>query len=124
MHDWWLGLIASAFGKIAYIDEGLILYRQHGGNDVGAQIFNFSYLLKRFNFKSIQNAKKSVNQTIKQAQVLQQEKGCILSQSYNEINDAYSNINAYNKINRILILFKYKLFKKGIIRNVVLLYVI
>lgn len=33
MHDWWLGLIASAFNrKIFYIDQPLLLYRRHGGN--------------------------------------------------------------------------------------------
>lgn len=33
MHDWWLGLIASAFNnKVFYIDQPLLLYRRHGGN--------------------------------------------------------------------------------------------
>lgn len=36
MHDWWMGLLASCFGKIAYIDKPLTLYRQHGGNQLGA----------------------------------------------------------------------------------------
>jgi glycosyltransferase involved in cell wall biosynthesis len=32
MHDWWLGLIAEAFGQVAFIDETLMMYRRHGGN--------------------------------------------------------------------------------------------
>lgn len=36
MHDWWCALIAAAFGRIAVINEPLVLYRQHGGNQVGA----------------------------------------------------------------------------------------
>ena len=32
MHDWWLGLIAEAFGRVAFIDEPLVLYRRHGRN--------------------------------------------------------------------------------------------
>ena len=36
-HDWWLGLVASAVGKIGFIREPLVLYRQHTCNDVGAQ---------------------------------------------------------------------------------------
>ena len=36
MHDWWCALIASAFGRIAFLPESLILYRQHGSNQVGA----------------------------------------------------------------------------------------
>lgn len=37
MHDWWVMLIASAIGKIAYLDESLALYRQHGTNTLGAK---------------------------------------------------------------------------------------
>lgn len=37
MHDWWLALVAAAFGKIGHIAEPTILYRQHGANDTGAK---------------------------------------------------------------------------------------
>lgn len=36
MHDGWMGLIASAFGKIKYIDEPTMKYRQHEGNVQGS----------------------------------------------------------------------------------------
>ena len=36
MHDWWCALIASAFGRISFLPESLILYRQHSDNQVGA----------------------------------------------------------------------------------------
>jgi glycosyltransferase involved in cell wall biosynthesis len=34
-HDHWAFFIASVFGSIAYIDEALVCYRQHGSNFVG-----------------------------------------------------------------------------------------
>jgi len=37
MHDWWLGLIALAFGRACYIDVPLLDYRQHDSNTVGAR---------------------------------------------------------------------------------------
>ena len=37
MHDWWLALTASAFGKVAYIEEPTIRYRQHDANTIGAR---------------------------------------------------------------------------------------
>lgn len=37
IHDWWIALCAMTFGKIVYIDRPTMLYRQHGGNVVGAR---------------------------------------------------------------------------------------
>ena len=37
MHDWWLGVVAARFGRAVYLDESTMLYRQHGGNSVGAK---------------------------------------------------------------------------------------
>lgn len=36
MHDWWGALLAAEFGRIAFLEEPLILYRQHDKNNVGA----------------------------------------------------------------------------------------
>ena len=47
MHDYWLGLVAAAFGKIAYLNKSTILYRQHGLNDLGARKYDWRYILKR-----------------------------------------------------------------------------
>lgn len=35
VHDYWIGLIVSLNGKIGYIKEKYIKYRQHGNNQVG-----------------------------------------------------------------------------------------
>lgn len=35
IHDYWIGLILSLNGKLAYMDEKYIKYRQHGNNQVG-----------------------------------------------------------------------------------------
>ncbi len=36
MHDAWMALTASAFGRIDFIPKATVLYRQHGANRVGA----------------------------------------------------------------------------------------
>lgn len=36
MHDHWLALVAATMGRIHYVDESTILYRQHGNNAIGA----------------------------------------------------------------------------------------
>lgn len=38
MHDWWLYLTATCFGKVYYDQEAHIRYRQHGGNTSGAML--------------------------------------------------------------------------------------
>lgn len=36
MHDYWIALVASSFGRIDYINESLIQYRQHTKNQIGS----------------------------------------------------------------------------------------
>ena len=49
MHDWWIALIAAAFGKIVFLNESTILYRQHSNNEVGAKNVNdFSFIMNSF----------------------------------------------------------------------------
>ena len=37
IHDSWIMLVVSLLGKVVYLDESYILYRQHGDNQVGAK---------------------------------------------------------------------------------------
>lgn len=37
MHDWYLALVAAAFGRLVYIDRPTQLYRQHHNNVLGAR---------------------------------------------------------------------------------------
>lgn len=37
MHDWWISLVASAFGRRVYLQEALVDYRQHDNNTIGAK---------------------------------------------------------------------------------------
>jgi glycosyltransferase involved in cell wall biosynthesis len=37
MHDWWLSLVASKFGRLIFLPQALVNYRQHGRNTLGAR---------------------------------------------------------------------------------------
>jgi rhamnosyltransferase len=39
MHDWWLTLCAGYFGRLAFLPENLVKYRQHDDNTIGAKSF-------------------------------------------------------------------------------------
>lgn len=45
MHDWWLALVASAFGNLALLPDKLVRYRQHRMNQVGAFQYSAKNLL-------------------------------------------------------------------------------
>ncbi len=47
MHDWWLGLVASAFGHIASRPIPTVRYRQHGRNVYGAPAATVPAYLRR-----------------------------------------------------------------------------
>ncbi len=50
MHDRWALILASIFGKVEFIDKSMMLYRQHGNNEVGATEDNvFNKLTKNLN---------------------------------------------------------------------------
>lgn len=48
VHDWWVSLIAAAFGRIGHLSEPQILYRQHDGNVIGAAGLSTGGLLRQF----------------------------------------------------------------------------
>lgn len=49
MHDSWVALIATTFGKSEFVDKPLVLYRQHTDNSVGApNAKSWKYKIKRF----------------------------------------------------------------------------
>lgn len=41
-HDWWMYLVVSAFGTVVFDDEPTLLYRQHGGNQIGHGVGRFA----------------------------------------------------------------------------------
>jgi hypothetical protein len=47
MHDWWLALVASAFGQIKTIPQKTVLYRQHADNQVGASRPSWKHSVRR-----------------------------------------------------------------------------
>jgi len=51
MHDWWIYMVVSAFGKVIYDTESKILYRQHSANVIGEKsgmLARWTKRIKRF----------------------------------------------------------------------------
>lgn len=91
MHDWYLALIASAFGKIHFIDLPTILYRQHSSNEVGAK--KYSYLQHFYKLSNLrinyQKAIASQNKVLKQAQLFLEDFSAELSEDHQQALQNY-----------------------------------
>jgi len=53
MHDWWIALVASCFGKIGVLQTQTLKYRQHEDNTIGAKKLDFNLYIKKFTQKNI-----------------------------------------------------------------------
>lgn len=115
MHDWWMALVASALGKIIFVGEQTVLYRQHDDNDVGAkQVNSANYILKRLS--DINNVKKSIKDTYLQAGDVLNHLGNYLDENTYIIVKLYSQMTKLNKFKKIQMLIKYKLLKNSKVR--------
>jgi glycosyltransferase involved in cell wall biosynthesis len=119
MHDWWLGLVATAFGKIAYIKQPTVLYRQHSQNQVGAQSQKWHYIASRL--QQPQRIREYYRKTQKQAQVFFARYSSQLTNQGSKIVSAYSNLEKLTFFHKRQLIFQNRLFDTGLARNLALL---
>jgi len=116
MHDWWLALIASAFGKICFINTTTISYRQHGSNAVGAKnTHSIGYVIRKIFVHN--NMRTALRMTAKQADLFFNTYHDRLSEQQRELVQKYAQIYTQRKLKRILFIFKHKVFKNGFMRK-------
>jgi len=114
MHDWWIALTAAALGKIGFLDEATMDYRQHGNNVVGAKnTRDLSYILKK-----IQNdgVKRAMQETYKQARVFEETFSDMLCEENRVMVHTYASLAECGFLRRRMIFAKYRFWKNGIQR--------
>ncbi|ATM20273.1 glycosyltransferase family 2 protein [Raoultella ornithinolytica] len=118
MHDWYIGLLASCYGRIHFIDKPLILYRQHGNNQVGAKEFTLNGLLNIKNLISVfRRAKQSVRKTKEQAEFFLINNEFMISNERKILEDYISSFSK-SFLSRGKLFFTGGIRKKGFLRNI------
>lgn len=108
MHDWYLALLASAFGDLVFIDQPGELYRQHSDNVLGARTLSKRFkkwirphILFAVYWDLIKNSQKQARHLLQMP----------LSQSNRELIEAFVTIMDKPMLERFRILRKYGLRK-------------
>ena len=108
MHDWYLALLASAFGNLVFIDQPGELYRQHSDNVLGARTLSKRFkkwirphILFAVYWDLIKNSQKQSRHLLQMP----------LSQSNRELIEAFVTIMDKPMLERFRILRKYGLKK-------------
>jgi len=113
MHDFWLALTASFFGQIAFYNQSLVLYRQHGNNSIGAsRLFSLKrlYALSR---------RREVSQRIHaQAVAFLERYREKLSLDKLRILEAFVGLRELSFFQRKRALIANQFYKQGLLRNV------
>lgn len=110
MHDWYLALLATATGKLVYIDKPGELYRQHDNNVLGARTFR-KRLAKWLNpLQALEKYWWLITTSQKQAELLLGQPD--LSTIQRELIGAYVGLINHGMMQRINLLKKYQ-FKKN-----------
>lgn len=114
MHDWWAALIASEFGKIAFLNEATILYRQHEENVVGAKKFSCKSVIKKISSEERKKIHQDYQSTIRQA--------VLFSKTYSLTEKSliyqYARVKHMNKIQRFKQYYKYNFHKSSFYRTI------
>jgi hypothetical protein len=114
MHDWWVGLIGAALGKVAYLDEPLLLYRQHGTNTLGS-VTELEYIRK--NIHDLGAQRQALYANCYQAGALLEVYADEMTSEQRKLMQIFSEVPHKNWITRRYRVFRYGFTKTGFVRN-------
>jgi len=116
MHDWWIGLAAAAFGKIEFIDQATVRYRQHDANDVGAKEVSSGRYIKD-QLSDTGGIHEKIADTYNQAQAFLETYRDMLDDGQKKIVEAYASMKDCGIIKRLGLLSRNRFFKSGFLRK-------
>ena len=117
LHDWWLIQVAALFGKVGYIDEPTLAYRQHDANRIGAIPFSLGSVIV-----DLLRSGRQYRETIVRAQIqvseLLHRYGGLMTQEQVEVVEAFATLSEHSPLLRQWIAYRHGLSKAGLARNI------
>ncbi|MCH5252719.1 MAG: glycosyltransferase [Lachnospiraceae bacterium] len=114
VHDWWLALICSHFGKVVYVNKPTLLYRQHSGNIIGGSSYT-SYVKKRLS--GIAGQKEALRKTYRQGRAFLALYRDRMDDAQLEIAEHFAGMEHAGWLIRRIDMIKYGFTKSGFVRN-------
>jgi len=115
MHDWWIALVASCFGKIVCVGTPTILYRQHGDNVVGATKVNtLGFIIKRLTGSA--HVRETLHLSVNQAREFARYYQSQLASHQYEVISKFGDLYNHNKLGRMYLIFSKHYLKQGIVQ--------
>lgn len=129
MHDWWIGLVAAALGRIDFLAKPTLLYRQHGKNDTGAKNWRtIGAYWDHFKKATQQTGRNEMHQrlqkTMTQAALFLQCYGKFLSIEKQILIASYAALADAGPFKKRYLLFKYRFFKNTLAKTLAMFFLI
>lgn len=117
MHDWWMALVAVAFGRIGVVSEATLAYRQHGANAIGAIQYGGLQMLRKKWSEGISKMKERREQRFQQVILFQERFKDRLHPKQNEILDAFQEYSKGMFWKKAQLMKRHEFYKSGWLRN-------
>ncbi|MBU0593617.1 MAG: glycosyltransferase family 2 protein [Gammaproteobacteria bacterium] len=117
-HDWWLALLAAAFGRIVHVDSPTLFYRQHGKNVLGAVRWDAWAACRKFLRRDTRKPfSGNLKKTRLQAARFLQMYGPQLPTEVALKISSYVSLEHLSFFARLVCIVRYRFYKNGIKRN-------
>lgn len=123
MHDWWIGLVAAAFGRIDYLAKSTVLYRQHGKNDIGAKNWKaittyLTYAKKGMHGFGREELRQRLLKTIRQASHFLKHFDSSLDIHQKRVLENYVALGKTGVLKKRYLFLKHRFFKNTLAKNI------
>lgn len=123
VHDFWLVIVASAFGHVDYLDEPTMLYRQHDSNLVGSKEIGFRWFIDNVLKDPLYqpNTEMRIMKCMIRAYAFYKRYGALLTKEQQALLEAFIDLKNQPLWKELYLRWKYDFLNHGFWPNVGLL---